>query len=250
VQIGAVLPAAEVSGPGSTPGWLSVRSFAAAAEDRGLDSVWMFDHFFCQTSSGRREGMHEAWTTVSAVAAVTSRIQVGTLVLCSPFRNPGLVAKMAATAEDISAGRLVLGLGAGWHDPELAAFGFAADHLVDRFAEALPIIVGLLQGETVTVDGRYHDLRAAALVPPPARRVPILVAAEGPRMLRLTARHADAWNTAWYGAPDDHLRSQLSAMRQALDTERRDPATLTRTVGIHVYHPDSGVPADPDDEAV
>lgn len=250
MQIGVVLPAAQASGQGATPGWAAVRSFAMAAEDRGLDSVWMFDHFFHETDNGRRAGMHEAWTVVSALAAVTSRIQVGTLVLCSPFRHPGLVAKMAATADEVSGGRLVLGVGAGWHDPELTAFGLPHDHLVSRFAEALPLIAALLRGETVTSSGRYHDFQAAGLIPPPTRRIPLLVAADGPRMLRLTARYADAWNTAWYGVPGDRVRHQLSAMQTALTAEGRDPATLTKTIGIHVYDRDSGVPADPDDEAI
>ena len=101
--------------------------------------MWMIDHFFNETDDGRREGMHEAWTIVSAVAAVTTRVEIGTLVICMPFRNPGLLAKMAATAQEVSAGRIILGLGAGWHEPEFTAFGYPFDRRVDRFAEALPI---------------------------------------------------------------------------------------------------------------
>jgi FMNH2-dependent dimethyl sulfone monooxygenase len=249
VEIGAILPGAQVAGAG-THGWVSVRSFAVAAEERGVDSVWMFDHFFNERVDGQREGMLEAWTIVSAVAAVTHRIKIGTLVLCSPFRHPGLVAKMATTADEISAGRLILGVGAGWHDPEFTAFGYPSDHRVTRFAEALPIMAGLLRGDTVTARGRYHDLRAATLDPPPRRQVPLLVAAEGPRMLRLTARYADAWNTAWYGPPDDRLRAQFAAMDRALAAEDRDRGTLTRTVGVELHDPDRGTPADPTDPAI
>ena len=138
---------------------------------------------------------------MSALAAATERVEIGTLVLCSSFRDPSLVAKMAATADEVSGGRLILGLGAGWHDAEYDAFGFPKDHRVERFEEALRIIRPLLRGETVTFEGEYVTARDAVLEPPPSRDIPILVAAFGPRMLRLTARHADAWNTAWFGAP-------------------------------------------------
>lgn len=244
MKIGVVLPAAEVDGPGETPSWQVIRSFALAAEACGLDSIWMFDHFFNRSGPGAVEGMHEAWTIVSAVAAVTERVEIGTLVLCTSFRNPGLVAKMAATADEVSAGRLILGLGAGWHDPEYEAFGYAKDHRVARFDEAVQIIAPLLRGENVTFSGRYHEAQEAVLAPAPGRRIPVLIAGEGPRILRLTARHADAWNTAWYGAPDERLHRQLAALDRALHVEDRDPTTLTRTVGMVVRDEDRGASAD------
>jgi len=221
------------------PDWPLIRSFALAAEARELDSVWMFDHFFNRWESGAVEAMHEAWTIVSAVAAVTERVEIGTLVLCMTFRTPALVAKMASTADEVSDGRLILGLGAGWHDPEYDAFGYPKDHRVGRFEEALRIIGPLLRGESVTFAGRYHQTNDAILAPAPGRRIPILAAARGPRMLRLTARHADAWNTAWYGPSDERLDGQLAALAEALVAEGRDPATMTRTVGIMVRDPES-----------
>jgi alkanesulfonate monooxygenase SsuD/methylene tetrahydromethanopterin reductase-like flavin-dependent oxidoreductase (luciferase family) len=248
VKIGVILPAAEVDSEGSTPRWPAIRSFALAAEAHGLDSVWMFDHFFNEPPSGPIEGQLEAWTIVSAIAAVTERVEIGTLVLCTSFRSPALVAKMAATADEVSGGRLILGLGAGWHDPEYRAFGFPDDHRVDRFEEALQIIVPLLSGETVTFRGRYEEVRDAVLAPTPSRRIPVLVAAFGARMLRLTARHADAWNTAWYGAPDEHLRERLATFDAAMVAESRDPSTLMRTVGMVVYDPAHDVPDDEDEE--
>ncbi len=132
---------------------------------------------------------------------------------------------MAVTADGVSGGRLVLGLGAGWYDPEYLAFGFPTDHRVARFEEALQIIGPLLRGERLTFAGRYHQIRDALLLPPPDRPIPILVAGNGPRMLRLTACYADAWNTAWFGLPDKQLGQRLAGMHAALQAESRDPAT-------------------------
>jgi probable F420-dependent oxidoreductase len=248
MKIGVILPAAEGDGEGETPPWRTIRSFALAAEGHGLDSVWMFDHFFHKSPTGPVEGQHEASTIVSAVAAVTERVEIGTLVLCSSFRSPALVAKMAVTVDEVSAGRLILGLGAGWHDPEYEAFGLPNDHRVDRFEEALQIVVPQLRGETVTFDGRYHQAREAVLAPAPARHIPVLIAAFGSRMLQLTARHADAWNTAWYGAPDERLQENLAKLDAAMEAEGRDPTALTRTVGVTVHDPDLKRSEDEDED--
>jgi probable F420-dependent oxidoreductase len=212
--------------------WADILGFARHAEALGLDSVWVCDHFLSGGPEMPPEGIHEGWTVLAALAATTGRVELGQLVMCVSFRHPALLAKMAVTADDVSGGRLVLGVGAGWYDAEYAAFGYPTDHRVDRFAEALRVIGPLLRGERVTLAGRYHELRDAVLLPPPARPIPILVAGNGPRMLRLTARHADAWNTAWYGSPDDRLRGRLAALDAALAAEGRDPATLRRTVGV------------------
>ena len=154
-----------------------VRAVAETAEGCGLDSVWIADHLLAEMQDGTVHGMHDAWTLLSAVAAVTTRVELGPLVLCSSFRDPGVVAKMAATLDEVSDGRLVLGLGAGWHDPEYEAFGFPTDHRVSRFAEALEIIVRLLRGERVSFDGAVlQPLRgraaagSEALHPDPGRR--------------------------------------------------------------------------------
>ena len=233
MKIGVILPAAQVEENGSTPGWQIVRRFSQAAESHGLDSVWMFDHFF-DRSRPWTQGMQEAWTIVAATAAVTTRVQIGTLALCSSFRLPGLVAKMAATADEVSDGRVILGLGAGWHDEEYRAFGYAIHHRVDRFEEALQIIKPLLDGGRVSFQGQYYEVHDAELAPAPNRRIPILVAGDGPRMLRLAARYADAWNTAWFGAPDGELRRLHAEFTVALEAEDRDPASVERTVGMNV----------------
>ena len=213
---------------GRMPTWPAVLAYARLAEELGLDSVWVCDHFVSEPPGSPPEGIHEGWTILSALAAATSNVEVGQLVMCSSFRNPALLAKMATTADEVSAGRLVLGLGAGWYDPEHVAFGYPIDRRVDRFEEALQIVTSLLRGERVTFEGRFHHVRDAVLLPPPGRQIPILVAANRPRMLRLTARYADAWNTAWYGRPDGSctrgLRTSTWRSMQSLATRRRSGA--------------------------
>ncbi len=231
MRLGVIVPSMS-DGSAPTPGWPAMRSFATHAEAVGLDSLWVCDHLLFRFPERPEGAAHEVWTILSALAATTSRVELGQLVLCASFRNPGLTAKMAAAADEVSDGRLILGVGAGWHDPEYAAFGFPTDHRASRFDEALQIIAPLLRGERVTVDGRYHRTEDAVLLPAPRRRVPILVAGRGPRMLALTARHADAWNTAWFGMPDGQLDQRLADLRAALDAEGRDPATLRLTVGM------------------
>ncbi len=238
MRIGVTLPLAGGDSPdGHTPTFDETLAFAREAETAGLDSIWVFDHLVFRYAGKPDEGIREAWTTLAALAPVVPRVELGALVMCSSFRNPGLMAKMAATLDDLAEGRLILGLGSGWHDAEYEAFGFPTDHRVGRFAEDLEITARLLRGETVTFEGRWQRAADAALVPSPTRRVPILVAAEGPRMLRLTARWADAWNAAWFGAADARLRALLAELDAACREVGRDPATLRRTVGIRVHEP-------------
>jgi probable F420-dependent oxidoreductase len=232
MRIGVTLPFGASDGPGRLPTWGEMHAFATHAEAIGLDSLWVCDHFLSGPPGEPAEAIHESWTIVAALAASTSTIELGQLVMCVSFRSPALLAKMAVTADGVSGGRLVLGLGAGWYDPEYVAFGFPTDHRVARFDEALQVIRPLMRGERLNFAGRYHQVRDAVLLPPPDRPIPILVAGNRPRMLRLTARYADAWNTAWYGLPDNRLAQRLADMRAALEAESRDPATLRRTVGI------------------
>jgi probable F420-dependent oxidoreductase len=248
MKIGVILPMAEVDVPGGEPTWPRIRSFAQAAEAGGLDSVWVMDHFFYDPEDGSPlQAMHEGWTMLVAAAASTERVQVGSIVLCNGFRHPGLLAKMAATADEVSDGRVILGIGAGWHDPEYDAFGFPKHHRVDRLEETLQVVRPLLAGEHVTFEGAYVTMRDAVLAPPPRHHVPIMVAGDGPRMLALTAAHADAWNTAWYGAPDDRQRAMFAAFDAALAAAGRDPSEVERTVGVRIVGPE-GRP-DEDDEA-
>ena len=241
MRIGVTLPLADHdTRDGHSPTFDDTAAFARLAEALGLDSIWVFDHLFFRYPNRPESGVREAWTTLAALAAVVPRVELGALVMCSSFRNPGLMAKMAATLDDASGGRVILGLGAGWHDPEYEAFGYPTDHRVGRFAEDLEVAARLLRGERVTFDGRWRRFDDAVLLPPPKRRVPILVAATRPRMLRLTATWADAWNTAWFGAVDEGLRSGLAALDAACAAVGRDPTTIRRTVGVRLHDPGTG----------
>ncbi|GAA3132791.1 putative F420-dependent oxidoreductase [Kribbella aluminosa] len=243
-----MLPLGAGDGPGGgMPGWQDVRAVAEAAEQGGLDSVWIADHFLYRDGEGQVFGMHDSWTLLTAVAAVTERVELGNMVLCASFRDPGLTAKMAATLDEVSGGRLTLGVGAGWHDPEYEAFGLPTDHRVGRFAEWLEIVARLIRGETVSYDGTYYKVRDANLDPAPPHRIPILVAGHRPRMMKLIAQWADAWNTAWYGTPSDKLKDRLQTLDEALETANRD--TITRTVGIIARDPDQPS-TDPNPQAI
>jgi alkanesulfonate monooxygenase SsuD/methylene tetrahydromethanopterin reductase-like flavin-dependent oxidoreductase (luciferase family) len=207
----------------------------------GVDSLWVFDHMYSNVPGTEPRGQHEAWSLLAALAVATEKVELGQLVMCASFRPPAVLAKMAVTTDQISGGRLTLGLGAGWHDQEYRAFGFPLDHRVSRFDEALQIIVPLLRGETVTFHGRFHTADEAVLLPRADRRIPILIAGNRPRMLRLTARYADAWNTAWFWEPNQKLHDRLGAFDAALAEEGREVTSVRRTVGIEV--PDADQPS-------
>jgi probable F420-dependent oxidoreductase len=235
MKIGLMLPLAATE----TRGFAELKAMAMAAEGGGLDSVWGADHLIFR-DEGETAGIHECWTVLTAVAAVTSRVEIGPLVLALPFRNPALTAKMAAELDEVSGGRLILGLGCGWHEPEFDAFGYPFDHRVGRFEEGMRIIAPLLRGESVSFEGRWYGALNAELLPRPVREggPPILIAGKRPRMLRIVAEHAAQWNGAWYGFPDqaDELRTRLADVGAALEAAGRDPSTLTLTAGIFVVY--------------
>jgi probable F420-dependent oxidoreductase len=236
MRIGVVLPIAEEDADGQIASYATLRAIAVAAEGAGFDSVWVFDHLLFR-GGGETSGIHECWTILAAIAEATSRVELGTLVMCTGFRNPALLAKMAATLDHVSGGRLILGIGAGWHDPEYEAFGYPTDHKVSRFEESLAVITGLIREGRADLDGRFVTARDAVLIPPARPDLPILVAAKGPRMLELTARHADAWNLAWFGLPDERLARIRGELAAACARVGRDPTSLTDTVGVTVRYP-------------
>jgi probable F420-dependent oxidoreductase len=177
--------------------WPEYVAMARAAEAAGFDSMWLGDHLLYRGDGRPERGPWEAWTLLSALGAVTERIDLGPLVACLAFHPPALIAKMAATVDDVSGGRLVLGVGAGWNEPEFRAFGLPFDHRVSRFEESFEIVRRLLAGERVTVPGRFWRADDAVLLPRPARRPPIMVGSAGERVLSIALPHVDAWNT-WY----------------------------------------------------
>ena len=246
MRIGVTLPLSDGDTPdGHSPTFAETLAFARHAETAGLDSVWVFDHVLFRSPGEPDGAVREGWTTLAALAPLVPRVELGSLVMCSSFRNPALMAKMAAALDDLSGGRVILGLGSGWHDPEYEAFGWPTDHKVGRFAEDLEIAARLLRRERVTYSGTWRQTTDAVLAPPPDRPTPILVAAKSPRMLALTATWADAWNTAWFGRVDDRLRTRLNGLAAACAAVDRDPSTLRRTIGIRLFEPGTGSPEDP-----
>jgi alkanesulfonate monooxygenase SsuD/methylene tetrahydromethanopterin reductase-like flavin-dependent oxidoreductase (luciferase family) len=249
MRIGIVLPIGQEDGMDAVPSYREVRDVALAAEEGGFDSVWVFDHLLYRFD-GETTGIHECWTVLAAIAEATTRVQLGSIVMCTAFRNAALLAKMAATLDHVSDGRLILGLGCGWHDPEYEAFGYPTDHKVGRFEEALTVIRTLIRDGRADLAGHWVTATDAVLVPPARPDIPILIAAKRPRMLELTARYADAWNLAWFGRPDDRFASARADLEAACAAVGRDPATLDITVGVTVRYPDLGpFPADGTDPA-
>jgi alkanesulfonate monooxygenase SsuD/methylene tetrahydromethanopterin reductase-like flavin-dependent oxidoreductase (luciferase family) len=242
LQLGLFLPVMEGwLGDGWLPRWSELRRIADLAESIGFDALFVPDHLVIGHSpywgipESEIRGTWEAWTIVSALAAATRRVAIGTFVLGAGFRNPALLAKMAVTADEVSGGRLILGLGCGSHPPEHAAFGYPYDRRVDRFEEALQILVPLLREGRVDFTGRYHTARACELRPRAPRPAgpPIWIAAYQPRMMRLAARWGDAFVSAWH--PDPGAAAEpLGHIDAACAEVGRAPATLGRVVGVIV----------------
>ena len=247
MKIGMALPIAE-DDAGRMAGYAEMRAMALRAEAAGFDSVWVYDHLLFRYPGKPTRGTWEAWTILTALAEATERVELGTLVLCTGFRNPALLAKMADALDEVSGGRLILGIGAGWHEPEYDAFGYPFDHRASRFEEAIEIIHPLLRTGAADRQGTYYQAKEAVSRPrgPRPDGPPILVGTGGERMLRLTARYADAWNTCWLGRPT-LLADRRAKLEAACAEVGRDPATIEVTVGVGVAYPEPGADApDPD----
>jgi len=217
----------------------TIRAIAQQAETDGFDSIWLADHLFYRHPGEPTWGIWECWTMLAALAEATQRVEIGTLVLCNSFRNPAILAKMATTADEVSHGRLILGVGAGWNEPEYQAFGLPFDHRVDRFEEALQILGPLLREGHVDFTGQYYQARNCDIVPRGPREAgPLLmVGSEQPRMLKLTAQHANLWNTGYMGSPST-MAEPLAKIEAACREAGRDPATLGITALIGLWFPD------------
>jgi probable F420-dependent oxidoreductase len=192
IRVGVQLPEVERRVP-----WPEFVSMARAAEDVGFDSVWVGDHLLYRGDGRPERGPWDAWVLLSAIAAATERVHLGPLVACTAFHSPGLLARMAAGVDEVSGGRLVLGLGAGWNEAEFRAFGLPFDRRAARFEESFEVVRRLLAGERVSVDGRFTRVADAVLLPRPNRRPPIMIGSSGERVLAASLPHVDAWNT-WF----------------------------------------------------
>ncbi len=216
--------------------WAEYASMARAAEEVGFDSIWVGDHYLYRDDGRPERGPWEAWTLLAGLATVTERVTLGPLVACLNFHLPAVLAKTAATVDELSGGRLVLALGAGWNRMEFDAFGIPYDHRASRFEDGFEIVRRLLDGERVTFEGRFHRTRDAVLLPRPARRPPMMVGSTGARVLAATLPTVDVWNTwyDWYGNTAEGFGSKVQEIDDACDRAGRDPATLERSACVLV----------------
>jgi alkanesulfonate monooxygenase SsuD/methylene tetrahydromethanopterin reductase-like flavin-dependent oxidoreductase (luciferase family) len=231
VRVGIQLPEVE-----REVRWPEVASIARAAEDSGFDSIWVGDHLLYRGGGRPDRGPWDAWTQLAALAATTSRVRLGPLVAATAFHAPGVIARMAASIDEISGGRFVLGLGAGWNETEFRAFGFPFDRTVSRFAESFEIVRRLLAGEHVSFMGEFESVDDAVLSPPPARTVPIMLGSRGARMLGIALPHVDAWNAwfDWYGNAPDGFANLSKDVDAASVKGGRDPADLVHSACVLV----------------
>ncbi|MEO8626044.1 MAG: LLM class flavin-dependent oxidoreductase [Candidatus Limnocylindrales bacterium] len=235
LKVGVQLP--EVERPVR---WPELRDMAQAAEGLGFDSLWVGDHLLYRRPDGN-VGPWEVWTSLAGLAEATQRVEIGPLVAATSFHAPAMLAKMAATVDEISGGRLILGLGAGWNEPDYTAFGFPYDQRVSRFEEAFTIIRTLLREGAIDFEGKFYTTRDCELVPRGAverhpNGPPLMIGSTSPRMLAITAPHVDAWNE-WHdrfaNSPDD-VAPLMEKVDEAARVAGRDPADIARTVTVMV----------------
>ena len=221
--------------------WPEYLAMARVAEDVGFDTLWLGDHLLYRYADGSSRGPWEVWTMLSALAASTSRIRLGPLVAATAFHAPAMLAKLAATVDEVSSGRLILGLGAGWNETEFRAFGFPFDHRISRFEEAFTIIRTLLREGRIDFEGQFFQARDCELLPPPARPggPPLMIGSVGPRMLEITLPYVEQWNV-WYRQSNNSpegLEPILREVDEACRAVGRDPGTLEKTSAVLVALP-------------
>ncbi|MGZ4113521.1 MAG: TIGR03619 family F420-dependent LLM class oxidoreductase [Actinomycetota bacterium] len=216
--------------------WLEYLAMARAAEEVGFDSVWVGDHLLYRGDGRPERGPWDAWVLLSAIAAVTDRVRLGPLVACAAFHPPGILARMAAGVDEVSGGRFVFGIGAGWNETEFRAFGIPFAERVPRFEDTFDAIRRLLAGERVTDAGRFVALEDAVVLPPPARRVPLMIGSSGERVLTATLAHVDAWN-AWFdlfGNSPEGFAKETGTVDAIAERVGRVPAEIERSACVLV----------------
>lgn len=234
ITLGLMVPLSEHAAFGTTPRFEDIVEIGLTARAAGFDTLWFADHFELGhgTADDPFRGAWECFTLMAAVAARVPDLQIGSLVACTGYRNPGVIAKSTEMIDEISGGRFILGLGAGWHKPEYDHLGFPFDHRVSRFEDAIRIIHSLLRTGTADYQGEFFQANEALNIPrgPRPHGAPILVGSNGPRMLGLVAQYADAWNTVWHSSTAK-AKEQLAAVNAACEAAGRDPQTLVKTAG-------------------
>ena len=231
LRIGVQLPEVE-----RRVSWRDYAAMARAAEEVGFASLWLGDHLLYRGDGREERGPWDAWTLLAALAVETDRVTLGPLVACTAFAPPGLLARRAAAVQEVSAGRLVLALGAGWSDTEFRAFGLPLDHRASRFLEAFEIIRRLLAGERVTYQGRFQQLDDAVILPRPEQAPALMVGSTGERVLRATLPHVQAWNIwyQWFGNTAEGFAQHNSRVSRIASEADRDPADVRRTATVFV----------------
>ena len=239
-KVGLILPEGELDMGGQTARWRDYATMAGVAEDIGVDSLWFVDHLIYrgEATEAAQQGVWECWSMLTGLAAITRRVELGSLVTPTSFRNPAVFAKMIDAVEEISGGRVILGLGAGWHEDEYRAFGLPYDRRVSRFEEAFTIIRCLLRDGKVDFEGTYYSARECEICPrgPRPNGPPLMIGSSGPRMLSITLPHVDSWN-AWLcaGASSaDEVPARREVVDEACRAVGRDPAEIGRSVSITV----------------
>jgi alkanesulfonate monooxygenase SsuD/methylene tetrahydromethanopterin reductase-like flavin-dependent oxidoreductase (luciferase family) len=242
MRIGLALPQYDYSVAGESPlRYETILDFTRLAARGGASSVWLSDHLFLDLGKyggpDRREACFDPIVTLAALARAVPDVRLGTLVLLEALRPASVLAKALATLDRVSGGRLDVGVGAGWYEPEYAALGLDMPRprtRLDRLAEAVEVVKGLLGGGPFTYAGEHHGATAATNHPPAVQqpRPRVFVGGKGDRLLRLAARHADGWNTCWVWTPDAY-RDRLRVLDDACAAVGRDPATMWRTLGLY-----------------
>jgi alkanesulfonate monooxygenase SsuD/methylene tetrahydromethanopterin reductase-like flavin-dependent oxidoreductase (luciferase family) len=231
MKIGIQLPEVEWEVP-----FPELLAMARTAEAVGFDSLWLGDHLLYELDVGAR-GPWEVWTSLAAIAASTTTIQLGPLVASTSFHAPAMLAKLAATVDAVSQGRLILGLGAGWNRREYDAFGFAYDRRVSRFEEAFTIVRSLLRDGEIDFHGEFYEADRCVLVPRSSQSgPPIMVGSIGDRMLDITLPHVDAWNMWWsqYGNSVEGFARAKERVDRLIVAAGRRPGEVEATAAILV----------------
>lgn len=231
ISFGINIPNATGNYYDGTPSYADVLAMSQASADAGYEVLWWDDHFSFPEGEDGLRGQWEAWTLMAAISAQLPDLHLGPMVACTAYRNPGVIAKMTEMIDEISGGKFILGLGAGWQKDEYRQFGIRFEPRVSQFAEALHIIHGLLRDGEVDYQGEFYQANDAKNLPrgPRADGAPILVGSTSPRMLKLLARYADAWNSG--GGSLEDVQAKLDKLDAACEEAGRDPKTVTRTLG-------------------